>query len=35
MDNDEKGYKKFLDEQLKWCKEQDCILEEMNMKLHE
>ncbi|KAB7706554.1 hypothetical protein F9802_10160 [Bacillus aerolatus] len=35
MDKDHQGHKNFLEEQLQWCKEQDRILEEMNVKLHE
>lgn len=26
--------KKFLEEQIQWCKQQDLILEEIEMKLH-
>ena len=35
MDKDQQEQKKFLEEQLEWCKEQDRILEEIEMKLHE
>ena len=35
MDKDEQDHKKFLEQQLQWCKEQDRILEEIEMKLHE
>ena len=35
MNKDEQDYKKFLEQQLEWCKEQDRILEEIEMKLHE
>ena len=35
MDKDEQEHKKFLEELLEWCKEQDRILEEIDMKLHE
>jgi hypothetical protein len=35
MDKDEQDRKKFLEEQLEWCKEQDRILEEIDSKLHE
>ena len=35
MDKDEQEHKKFLEEQLEWCKEQDRILEEIDVKLHE
>ena len=35
MDKDELEHKKFLEEQLEWCKKQDGILEEIEMKLYE
>ena len=35
MDKEEQEHKKFLEQQLEWCKEQDRILEEIDMKLHE
>jgi hypothetical protein len=35
MDKDDQDHKKFLEEQLEWCKEQDRILEEIDVKLHE
>ena len=35
MDKDQQEHKKFLEEQLEWCKQQDHILEEIDMKLHE
>jgi len=35
MDRNQQDRKKFLAEQLQWCREQDAILEEMNVKLHE
>ena len=35
MNKDEQEHKKFLEEQLEWCKEQDRILEEIEVKLHE
>ena len=35
MDKDQQKHKKFLEEQLEWCKEQDRILEEIDVKLHE
>ncbi|OKL36341.1 hypothetical protein [Domibacillus mangrovi] len=35
MDKNHQDDKKFLEEQLQWCKEQDSILEEVNVKLHE
>lgn len=35
MNKDEKDRKKFLDEQLQWCKRQDRILEEIEIKLNE
>jgi polyhydroxyalkanoate synthesis regulator phasin len=34
MDQDHQESKKFLEEQVKWCKEQDRILEEIEVKLH-
>ncbi|MED4139339.1 hypothetical protein P4652_14030 [Priestia megaterium] len=35
MEKDDKEHKNFLEQQLEWCKEQDRILEEIEMKLHE
>ena len=35
MNKDFDYNKPFLEEQLRWCKEQDSILEEIEMKLHE
>jgi hypothetical protein len=35
MDKEEQEYKQFLEQQLEWCKKQDRILEEVEMKLHE
>jgi len=35
MDKDRQEQKRFVEEQLQWCKKQDAILEEMNVKLHE
>jgi hypothetical protein len=35
MDKDQKEYKEFLKQQLYWCKEQDRILEEIDIKLHD
>ncbi len=35
MDQDQQEHKKFLEEQLEWCKEQNRILEEIDTKLHE
>lgn len=35
MDKDTQDHKKFLKEQFQWCKEQDRILEEIDVKLHE
>ncbi|KAB7706549.1 hypothetical protein F9802_10135 [Bacillus aerolatus] len=35
MDKDQQEQKEFLEQQLQWCKEQNYILEEMNVKLHE
>ncbi|WP_413300387.1 hypothetical protein AA0X95_18415 [Bacillus sp. 1P10SD] len=35
MDKDQRDERKFLEQQLEWCKKQDCILEEIEMKLHE
>ncbi|MEW4230256.1 hypothetical protein [Priestia megaterium] len=34
MEKDDKEHKKFLEQQLEWCKEQDRILEEIEMKLY-
>jgi Tfp pilus assembly protein PilO len=35
MNKDEQDHKKFLEQQLDWCKEQDRILENIETKLHE
>lgn len=35
MNKDQQEQKKFLEEQLRWCKEQDRILEEIKGKLQE
>jgi polyhydroxyalkanoate synthesis regulator phasin len=35
MDKDEQEQKKFLEEQVEWCKKQDGILEEIEEKLYE
>ncbi|MHC8970678.1 hypothetical protein [Priestia aryabhattai] len=35
MEKDEQEHKKFLEQQLEACKEQDRILEEIEMKLYE
>ena len=35
MDKDKQDQKKFLEEQLEWSKDQVCILDEMNVRLHE
>ncbi len=35
MDKEEQEHKQFLEQQLEWCKKQDRILEEIEMKLHE
>lgn len=35
MNKDEQEHKRFLEQQLQWCKEQDRILEEIEIKLHE
>ncbi|KEF40312.1 hypothetical protein M670_00338 [Schinkia azotoformans MEV2011] len=35
MNKDELERKKFLEDQLQWCKEQDRILEEIESKLYE
>lgn len=35
LEKDQQEYKKFLKEQLQWCKKQDHILEEIDTKLHE
>ncbi|MBO0961039.1 hypothetical protein J1P26_15165 [Neobacillus sp. MM2021_6] len=35
MDNPEQEHKKFLEQQLHWCKKQDRILKKIEMKLHE
>ena len=34
MDKDEQNRKKFLKEQVDWCKKQDAILEEIEMRLY-
>lgn len=34
MNKDEQERKKFLEDQLQWCKEQDTILEEIEFKLN-
>ncbi len=35
MDKETQEHKRFLEEQLEWCKEQDNILEEIEDKLYE
>lgn len=35
MNYDQQEQKKFLEQQLQWTKERVCILDEMNVKLHE
>ncbi|MCL9633554.1 hypothetical protein L2095_02350 [Bacillus zanthoxyli] len=35
MVKDDQEHKKFLEQQLEWCKEQDRILEEIEMNLYE
>lgn len=35
MNKEEQEHKQFLEQQLQWCKKQDRILEEIEMKLHE
>lgn len=35
MNKDGQEHKQFLEQQLEWCKEQDRILEAIEMKLHE
>lgn len=35
MEKNKQEHKKFLEQQLEWCKEQDRILEEIEMKLYE
>ena len=35
MNKDEQEHQKFLEELLEWCKEQDRILVEIDVKLHE
>ncbi|MGG3271408.1 hypothetical protein ABEP16_21085 [Priestia aryabhattai] len=35
MKKDEQERKNFLEQQLEWCKEQDRILEDIEMKLYE
>ena len=35
MDKQEQEHKKFLEQQLEWCKKQDRILEKIEMKLYE
>lgn len=34
MDNDQQEHKRFLEEQLQWCRKQDRILETIEVKLH-
>lgn len=35
MNKDQQDHKKFLVEQVEWCRQQDCILAEIEIKLHE
>lgn len=35
MNKEEQEHKQFLEQQLEWCKKQDHILEEIQMKLYE
>ncbi|WP_191090720.1 hypothetical protein [Niallia endozanthoxylica] len=35
MNKEEQEHKQFLEQQLQWCKKRDCILEEIEVKLHE
>ncbi|MEH7440677.1 hypothetical protein V7182_24830 [Neobacillus drentensis] len=35
MNKDEQEYCQFLEQQLEWCKKQNRILEEIEMKLHD
>ncbi|MFZ0446162.1 MAG: hypothetical protein WAM95_16305 [Bacillus sp. (in: firmicutes)] len=35
MNKEEQEHKQFLEQQLEWCKKQDRILEEIQMKLYE
>lgn len=35
MDKEEQKRKRFLEQQIDWCRKQDHILEEMELKLHE
>ncbi|TXL67461.1 hypothetical protein FHP05_00095 [Cerasibacillus terrae] len=35
MDKDDQTHKKFLEEQIQWCKKQDHILVEIGTKLYE
>ena len=35
MNKDEREHKRFLEQQLEWCKKQDRILEEIETKLYE
>ncbi|MGY0692492.1 hypothetical protein ACW2QC_06820 [Virgibacillus sp. FSP13] len=35
MDKDKQNHKNFLEEQLQWCKQQDRILEAIEIRLHE
>ncbi|GAA0498875.1 hypothetical protein GCM10008986_27500 [Salinibacillus aidingensis] len=35
MDNNHQEHKNFLEIQLQWCKEQDNLLEQMEIKLYE
>ena len=34
MDKEEQERKQFLEQQLEWCRQQDDLLKEMEMKLH-
>jgi len=35
MNKEEQEHKQFLEQQIQWCKKQNRILEEIEMKLHE
>ncbi|MDR6123770.1 cob(I)alamin adenosyltransferase [Bacillus sp. SLBN-46] len=35
MDKEKQEHQQFLEQQLEWCKKQDHILEEIEMKLHD
>lgn len=35
MDKYVQEHKRFLEQHFEWCKKQDCILEEIELKLHE